>query len=234
MSVNSATFVKSVTISSEDGNKIAIATKWKVNFKSTSTLSFSSTKTYHVVILNEQKREGLFGRSSTNMSAYVTNTIPKKSDLSKSTLHLEADSDNEVLNDHLKNPICSFKKTDLVDLGFTIDKAEFEKVDSISPEIIKNIGDFLKTYLETTSSSSSSSSSSKPEEKKAETKTEEKEKPVDDESKDKTKPLDSSKGWTRPSLSNLCARATPLVAGFVFSATALAISHFVSSEGNIV
>ena len=227
MTVNSVTFKQSVTLSSEAGNKIAMATKWKVNFRKTSALSFSSTKTYHVVILNEEKqKEGWRGHSSTTTSAYVTSTIPKKSDLSKSTLHTVDSSDTEVLNDHTGKPICSFEKTDLVDLGFTIDKAEFAKVNEISPALIKNIGDFLRTHLETTSSPSPSSPPKAEEKREA---PEAAKAPEKAEAKDAPKATAPSKGLTRPSLSNLCGRVAPLLVGFAFTSLALAVSHLFSS-----
>lgn len=155
MTVSNIQHKSSVTLTTEDGKNTAIVTKWKVTFKASSTFSLSNTKTYHVVILSEHKR-GYTGLSalkkrgtgsSAVTSAYVTNTIPKKNDLSRSTLHVETDSNTEVLKDHTGKIMCSFDRANSVDLGFAIEPAEFDRVRSISEGLIGQLGEFLRVHL---------------------------------------------------------------------------------------
>ncbi|NGX32448.1 MAG: hypothetical protein K1060chlam4_00495 [Candidatus Anoxychlamydiales bacterium] len=203
------------------GSHKAMVTKWKVGI-----LGFRNT--YHLVVLKGSTFAGFL--SST--SAYVTDKIPKKQDLSASTFHVDIDKNEEIIKDEKGTVICSFNQKDKVNLSFTIEDPAFEKVDSISPELIKNLGEFLQKHLAGTSSSPSSSSpktGEKKKEPKKEDKVEEKEKSAPIAKKDDTKSSEPSKGWVRPSLSNLCGRVAPLLVGFAFSATALAVSHFLSS-----
>lgn len=148
MIVNSVKFLNTITLPSKDNSNTAMVTKWDVKFGASLRHPMGKTKSYHVVILKEQKSAGWLGRTGPSTSAYVTNKITAKNDLSKSTLHVKADSDMEVLNDHMGTPICSFDRTkDSVDLGFTIDAPEFDRVNAISEGLITKLGDFLNTHL---------------------------------------------------------------------------------------
>ncbi len=201
----------------------AMATKWKVG-------TFGSRRTYHIVVLKGSLSDGL----TTVTSAYITDKMPKKQDLSASTFHAGEDSETFVLKNSEDQIICSYNQKDKVDLSFEIEDKAFEKVESITSELITQLGALLKKHLEEKLSSVSSSPSSPP---KAEEKMEAPTAP--EEAKDEEKPVEAdkptapSKGLTRSSLSNLCGRVAPLLVGFACTSLALAVSHFFSSEGNI-
>jgi len=180
--------IKSVTYKSAEilnGKAPAIVTKWS------SSTNYFATKTYHIVVL----KGSLFGFS--NNSAYVTNKIPKKQDLSESTLHTSEDN-SEVLKDQTGNVICSYKNSDKVGLGFMIDDKEFEKVDSISEDTITKLANFLKNYLQ-------KEQASKSRDGKLEV-----DAPASKDKANAVNPIEKPEGFIRSSISALSSRVTSL------------------------
>ncbi|NGX49459.1 MAG: hypothetical protein K940chlam5_01057 [Candidatus Anoxychlamydiales bacterium] len=225
MSVKSVSYNNSAIIHSDSLK--AMVTKWKVG-----TLGFR--RTYHIVVL----KGSIYGGLVKSTSAYVTDKIPKKQDLSASTFHVDTDKNEDLLKDAKGTVICSYNQKDKVYLGFKIEDAAFEKVESISAELIKSLGDFLKTYLETTASTSSAASSPKTAEKKDKAKAPKAAKaPETEETKETPKPSEPSKGFIRSSLSSLYSRVSPLVTcnrvGFVACAAAVTAFQFLYLNADI-
>jgi len=223
---------QSSTIIPFDAHK-ALVTKWKV--KPTGTW-LTSSKTYHVVVLKATLSDGI----TTATRAYITNKITKKENLSASSFHEGDDSETYVLKNEKEEILCSYSKKDSVDLSFEIPDEAFEKVESISPEIITQLGGFLKTSLE--------------EKAKAEIKAKDKEAPKADtedtakeapkaDAEDKAKPETSEKESSKPSepakdsakfaLSNVCGRITPFVFGGISASLGIVAYSILNNYFNV-